>query len=171
MRKIAEVFLDMDGVLCNFEEVYIAKFGIAPTEAQERRERKETDQMWHTFISDKEFTTLPMMDGAKELLTYLDSKNRPISILSSSGGGERHEEVLLQKYVWLDNHNITYSRIIVPGKRLKKEYAHEGALLIDDTPENVTDFRLAGGNAVLWAGDDKLKAVKLYFDIWDNLNN
>lgn len=172
--RITEIFLDMDGVLCNFNSVYKRKFGMTPSQVKAERDRKEYGHFWSRFVRDREFERLPMLDGAKELLDYVNSKNIPISILSSSGGAPYHEEVLLQKYVWLDNHNITYPRNIVAGRSKKKEYAHKGALLIDDTPQVITEFRIAGGHGVLWTESEdllsKLRAVDLYFKLWNDLN-
>ena len=171
--KITEVFLDMDGVLCDFNAVYERKFGMTSSEVKANRDRKDYKHFWSTFIRDREFENLPMLDGAKELLDYINSKPIEVSILSSSGSGSDlhylHKEVLIQKYNWLDNHNITYPRFIVAGRSKKKEYAHKGALLIDDTPENVSDFKIAGANAILWDESkdllSKMKEVDLYFKL------
>lgn len=141
-----KIYLDMDGVLCNFEKKYEEMFGRTPREA---RDKKEFNPDWKTFIKEKSFEKLEWNPGGKELLAYVRSLNVPIEILSSSGGERYYGEVTAQKIHWLRNHGIDYKANIVPGRKRKKEYATEDTILIDDTDDVIEDFIHAGGIGIL----------------------
>ncbi len=138
------VYLDMDGVLTNFEERFAEKFGY-PSMAV--RNRKHFSTEWPQFIADKEFETLPWHKGGKMLLDFVMKHPNitRLEILSSSGGHDHHDEVARQKGVWLEKENIFFPRNIVPGRRFKADYARANTVLIDDTKDIIDSFNKAGG--------------------------
>lgn len=144
--KITKVYLDMDGVLCDFDKKFQELYG---KDALENRDRKMWTKAWPDFIKNRQFVKLDWFPGAQELLAYLRSKNVHIEILTSSGGMEHHEEVADQKKEWLKNHKIDYKVNVVPGRRYKKAYASPDAILIDDTDDIIDDFNEAGGIGIL----------------------
>jgi len=158
--KISKIYLDMDGVLCDFEERFAQKFGY-PSMAV--RDRKNFSVEWPQFIADKEFETLNWFPGAKQLLEFIRKQPVEVEMLSSSGGLTHHEEVKRQKKVWLKKHNIAYKPNIVPGRKKKIEYAKPDVILIDDTQDIIRDFNAAGGIGILHkdAGEtiEKLKVL------------
>ena len=141
-----KIFLDLDGVCCDFNKRYVELFGEFP-EGVYRRE-KHFWKNWKAFIAGNNFATLDKMPDADVLLSYLESTKLPIEILSSSGGHEYHDIVVAQKSEWLNKHNIQYPRNIVPGSKYKSEYATPDSILIDDHIRNVERFRAAGGIAI-----------------------
>lgn len=144
---INEIYVDMDGVLCNFEKRYLELFDEEPGLS---RDKKEFSKNWTTFVKGRNFETLDLFPGAYDLVSFLNTLNRvKLQILSSSGGERYHSEVEKQKRVWLLNHGITYKANIVSGRKKKAEYATPNALLIDDTPDVVDTFKNAGGKAIL----------------------
>lgn len=143
---IQKIFLDMDGVLTDFEVRWAEVFGFP---AQTVRKRKNFSEEWPQFVAQKQFETLDWFPGGQELLQYIQSKNIPTEILSSSGGVQFHKEVKAQKKLWLKERGITYKANVVPGKRKKAEYAKPFYVLIDDTPENVDRFIDHGGIGIL----------------------
>jgi hypothetical protein len=146
--KIKKIYLDMDGVIANFERRYIELFEETPGEF---RDRKEWSENWVKFIEGKNFETLDWWPGGPELITFL-TKNFDVSqieILSSSGGNKFHEKVVEQKNTWLKNYNIPFEKVnIVSGRKRKAEYATPDSILIDDTEDVVKAFRDAGGVAI-----------------------
>ena len=146
---IKTIYLDMDGVLADFEKDYLEYNGITIEEARDQRPRKEFYKYWNNFISAERFASLPKYEGCDELLSFVRELDVNLEILSSSGGPGRHGDVVRQKHSWLEKHNIPYKRNIVPGARYKKDYASEETLLIDDTERNITSFLGAGGHAIL----------------------
>lgn len=142
------LYLDMDGVLCNFEKRFEELFNKS---ADMSRELKEFTSDWATFIEGGNFATLEWWPGAQELLEFVDSiPNINIEILSSSGGPKYHKEVTQQKQKWLQDHGIKYKQNIIPGSRLKGAYARDAnTILIDDTDYVIEGFISNGGIGIL----------------------
>lgn len=144
--KIKKIYLDMDGVLCDFESRYTKTFGRTPHEA---RDKKEFSPDWTRFVKEEHFASLPWFKGGKELLAFIRKYPVTVEILSSSGGKKFHGEVTAQKIKWLRSHDIDYKANIVPGRRIKSEYASPDVILIDDTPDVIESFNAKGGHGIL----------------------
>lgn len=142
------LYLDMDGVLCDFNKRYAELFGQTATES---RERKEFTEQWKQFIDGDNFATLDYYPNALELLEFVDNiPNINIEILSSSGGYTHHKKVFEQKEKWLQEHNIKYKVNITPGSRLKGDYARGAdTILVDDTDYVIETFINKGGIGIL----------------------
>lgn len=139
-KVINQVYLDMDGVLTNFDVETVR-------ELQDKGEWK--DKGFPTFVKKKGFEHLGMLGDAKLLVHYLQNTGVKISILSSAGSaGSMYPEVVKQKKEWLKKHGLDFPTIIVEHKEMKKDYAKKHALLIDDTKQNCKDFKEAGGRAI-----------------------
>lgn len=144
------IWLDMDGVLCDFQKKYQLLFDVTTQEAR-KMDRKKYHQIWDDFVDMRAFATLDWYPGGEELVEYmrtLDPKKIQIGILSSSGGFDRQREVQEQKTEWLSRHFIDWPTVIVPGRRYKAGFARPDSILIDDTPDNITSFVKAGGAAI-----------------------
>ncbi len=145
--KINKIYLDMDGVLADFEKRYKELFGTGASGTD--RDRKNFSKNWKEFIRTEQFTTLDRFPGFSELIDYVGMLPVRIEILSSTGGIPFHSEVSQQKRLWLYNQGIEVPENFVPGRKVKKYYAFQGNLLIDDTPDVVDAFNEAGGIAIL----------------------
>jgi len=162
------IYLDMDGVLCDFNKEYIKVIGVPPS--LENRDKKERDEKWLKFINTKSFENLDYFKDAKVLLKViklldLDS-NVNVEILSSAGGALHYDEVKAQKVKWLKDHNVPYEVNIVKHRSKKKYYANEYTLLIDDTDDVIDSFGRAGGKTILHKGIIKtiIKLLKVYLE-------
>lgn len=156
------LYLDMDGVLCNFNKRYTELFGV---EAASTRERKEHTEQWKLFIEGGNFATLDWFPGGIELLDYVKTLEGKVNveILSSSGGELFHGRVLEQKLQWLKEHGITYKANITNGSRKKALYASgNNRILVDDTDYVIKAFVDAGGIGI-WHRDVK-NTIKLIED-------
>jgi hypothetical protein len=162
--KIQKLYLDMDGVLSDFNKQYKKLWKVEPHANRERAEKR--DYKWDEFVSGNNFEILDWFPGGKELLQYVLTLDIPIEILSSSGGRDHHEAVSNQKKVWLKKHNIDFSANIVPGRALKADYAKPGIILIDDTPDVIDDFNAAGGIGILHT--DTAKTIKIVQSVLDD---
>lgn len=152
------VYLDMDGCIANFRSRYIEEFDEDPDVVKNVRH-------WVKFVERKCFEDLDLMPGAKDGIKYLKKSNVHIKILSSTGGKDkpRDVETARQKQVWLDDHNIQWPAIFVPGKHNKVKYASKGAILIDDNQETIDEWNEAGGIGIYhqdW--DTTLTILRLY---------
>jgi hypothetical protein len=149
--KIDKIYLDMDGVLCDFHKRYHEMFHYEPggEGLENERDRKEFSPNWKKFIETKQFATLDWFPGGKELIQYVDSLGVQVEILSSSGGIRNHTEVRDQKTEWLRNNGLNYPVNIVPGRRIKKYFSYHNNVLIDDTLDVIESFNEGPGVAIL----------------------
>ena len=112
--KISKIYLDMDGVLCNFERRYFERYNELPGSM---RDRKDFNVHWDDFIETNQFETLDWWPGGQELLTYvyfLHSEHEiEVEMLTSSGGQKHHAAVARQKQVWLDSKGIFFKANVV----------------------------------------------------------
>jgi hypothetical protein len=141
------IYLDMDGVIADFDKRYIELFNI--TTKQSERDKKWV-QFFDKFIEERHFATLDLMPEAIELMDYLKSTGIPIIILSSTSSENRDGKIRPQKMEWLNKHKIDFPVILVPGAHLKKDYAKPDSILIDDTNKNIDEWRRAGGIGILY---------------------
>jgi hypothetical protein len=146
MRRITKVYLDMDGVIADFDKKYKELYRMSPKEADDK---KEFYKLFDNFIETGQFAKLDMTQDAKILLQFLDNTGIPVEILSSTASEKRHDAVAPQKTEWLREHGIHYPINLVPGKRLKRQYAKPDHLLIDDTGQNIDQWREDGGIGIL----------------------
>lgn len=153
MNKI--IFVDMDGVLSDFNALYEQKFGVPPSTVRQMKDRGVYNEYWNRFIDEKGFYHLPWMQGAQELIEWLDKQPYQKCILSSSGGFDRHSEVQAQKLMWLCDHGITWPAVIVPGSGFKAGFANKYRALIDDTYYVIDAFNDRMGFGVLHKADAK----------------
>lgn len=143
--KFTKVYLDMDGVIADFELRYHELYKENPRDS---RKNKDFGGNFRHFIDTKQFATLDMMPDAMELLTYLRGISVPIEILSSTAREEEHEAIAAQKRMWLQTHNIGYKANFVPGASKKYKFATPDSIIIDDTESVIDEWIKAGGKAI-----------------------
>ena len=147
--KISKIYVDMDGVLCNFEKRYKELYG----DISDRDRRSTFRPNFADFIATNQFATLEPMPDFRVLKIYLDSVDIPKQILSSTAYEETYETISRQKKEWLHAHNVTWpDPIFVPGKRFKYQYAQPDTIIIDDTWSVIEDWRKHNGIAI-WHKD------------------
>ena len=98
---IEKIYLDMDGVLSDFEGAFAKEYG---QETLKNRDKKIWTNEWPDFILNKRgFETLDWWPGGKELIRFIKSiPNIEGEMLTSSGGVTYHEQVKQQKLTWLE---------------------------------------------------------------------
>lgn len=152
-----KIYLDMDGVLADFDKKYEEAFKVHPNTLKPGS--KEGMRNWDAFVYAGLFTTLELMPNAKKLLAFVDSLDVPVEILSSSGGIRHHDLVYAQKMVWLKANKIAYKPNIVPGGEKKAKFATKTNILIDDTKRVIDSYRAAGGTAILYEDENIDQAI------------
>lgn len=153
------IFVDMDGVLTNFNLRYTERFGITPAEVRKSADRKLYSKYWNQFVDGREFATLDSFPGVNDMLNFIrdqrDKHKAQVMILTSSGGYERHTDVQEQKLIWLKNHGIEFPAIVVPGRGFKSGFASPTSFIIDDTADVIMNFLAKGGHGVLHTTTEK----------------
>jgi hypothetical protein len=138
------LYLDMDGVLANFDKKYRS---LDPQKEDKIRFRDAV--MLHRIFEDLEF-----MPDTQELLNHV-SKLRGITveILTSMGTYDqiRGEQAKMQKMHWLTKKNIPYKPNFVRTKHEKAQYATPKSILIDDSVGCIIPFVTKGGHGILHA--------------------
>ncbi len=147
MKKL---YLDMDGVLSDFEGSFSGNYG---PDTLKTRDKKLWTEEWPDFILNKKgFETLPWWPGGQEMVKFakeLAKKGIEVEILTSSGGEKYHDQVKEQKVAWLKKNGIAFKPNVVPGRKHKKDYAGPGIVLVDDTKDVIDAFNKAGGIGIL----------------------
>ena len=157
--QISCIYLDMDGVIANFEKRYTELYG----KVDEKARRKQFAGNFDNFIQTNQFATLELMPGAMDLVNFLRKAPVPTQILSSTARESSYDVISKQKMVWLQTHGITFTPNFVPGKKHKYKWAKPNTIIIDDTLSVIDDWRKAGGIAI-WHKDvpTTLAQLRLY---------
>ena len=136
------LYLDMDGVLCDFQTAYTK----LRTGAEDNTKRFRAAVLDH-----KIFETLELMPDAKELLAHVRTLHVHIEILTSVGTHDpfQGEDTKRQKKLWLSKHNISYKPNFVRSKQEKAEYATPTSILVDDSIGCIEPFIAKGGHGIL----------------------
>ena len=136
------LYLDMDGVLCNFDKAYRK---LDP----EKVDRKKFREAVFTY---KIFEDLEFMPDTTELMNYVSKlEGITIEILTSMGTYDaiQGNHARSQKLHWLNKYNIPYKANFVRAKQEKANFAHDRAILVDDSIGCITPFNAKGGHGIL----------------------
>ena len=158
--KISCIYLDMDGVIADFVKRYREIYHMEPREAEKHDKFKK---FFDEFIENNNFATLEPMPHALDAVNYLKKLHVPTQILSSTANEKYHDIIGKQKMIWLQKYGITFNPVLVPGKRLKQDYAAPDRILIDDTEINIRQWKEKGGIGILhkdW--ETTLTILRLY---------
>ena len=157
--RVSKIYVDMDGVLCDFEKRYKELYG----DIKDRDRRSTFRPNFSNFIETGQFALLEPMSDFITLKVFLDSIDVTKEILSSTAYEETYDTISNQKMNWLNQYGVTWKPNFVPGKRHKYKYATPDALIIDDTLSVIQDWHKAGGFAI-WHNNalSTISQLKMY---------
>ncbi|WP_156392858.1 hypothetical protein [Rhizobium sp. Root1220] len=140
--KQPRVYLDLDGVMADFDAHFPALFGV------DHRGLAD-DTMWATINAHPSyFRDMPQCPGAKEFFDRI-SWLSPIILTACPSSNYAH--VARQKREWVREHLSTTCHVLpVMGGRNKPLFMHSrGDILIDDFERNTKAWQQEGGIAIL----------------------
>jgi len=142
-NELPRIYCDMDGVLCDFE--YAANKATGQVWVGLR-----TGQDWESIRKTKNFwSTMPWTKDGRQLWNYI--KKFDPHILSAYTTEDPNCKP--GKRRWLrSNLGLSGSRINLVRRVEKRNFAMNGrrpAILIDDYPKNISNFKSAGGIGII----------------------
>jgi hypothetical protein len=150
------LYLDMDGVVANFDKAYRAYDPM-----------KEDRKKFRSAVMDyKIFEDLEPMPNAQMLLRHVTMlRDVKIEMLTSKGTYDMAQgaEAQRQKHIWLKKHGIPYKANFVRSKEEKAQYATPMSILIDDSIGCIKPFNVAGGHGILHS-DSSMRETLLLLD-------
>jgi len=156
----AEVYLDMDGVLCDFFEEY-ARLAGNPQDGSGRYNYRnipaaKTDPTLNKMIGTDFFARLPKFPTTDTLVNMVVKLFGHYNICSSPLRGD-HENSAYQKNVWLkQNLQVQPKEVIITPRKDKHAVQPDGTpnVLIDDRGSNISAWEAAGGVGIKYQADE-----------------
>lgn len=133
------IFVDLDGVMADFDQGYLDRFGHKPEDAE------DDDAMWANVRSvDRFFANLPQCHAA----IFAWNLIQPLSpIILTACPEHDYQHIADQKHEWVRK-NIPGNPLVIPivrGKNKARLVQAPGDILIDDFEKNCLPWQAAGG--------------------------
>lgn len=138
------VFCDLDGVLADFNQGVINKFGKCP-------DQLHPGIMWGVINKSEDFfETLPWMPKGKEFWSHIQQYN-PIILTGIPRGSKTAVE---QKKRWCERELGPNVPVIACYTKDKSNYCLHNSILIDDRTDNLNAWKEKGGKFLLYSEYD-----------------
>jgi len=148
MNNKYEIYVDMDGVLCNFLQAASKLTGEKLRFHHDWEKIKHT--AWRQIAEEgsKFWAYLPWMQDGKELWEYVKPyKPNILSAYPQASANRWYAE--RGKVQWINTELTGYNNINIVRGQDKQKYALKNAILIDDAKRNIDQFTEAGGIGIL----------------------
>jgi len=160
LAKAYDIFIDMDGVLTNFEGRFEQFAGVTPDEFMSQKtiqvgEKKANEEFWDLVdkqIGVRFWAGMPWMPEGEELYKYI-KKYKP-SILTSPS---REESSRIGKGVWVKRNMSGVPVKFGYGASGKAKFAGPNKILIDDREDNISAWKASGGIGILFKSTEQVK--------------
>lgn len=169
-----EIYVDLDGVLADFDSEFIRRFNIKPDDAPKKgvngatKEDEKRHRRYYNYniLHGEFFYSLGVLPGSQHMMQELAQYNP--SILSATG--TMHVDIVRgHKSKWVNKHfsGVNLKQIIlVQRSKDKAQYAHPNAILIDDRSKSIDPWVAAGGIGILHTSpENTLREIR---EIMDN---
>lgn len=151
MKKIAAIYLDMDGVLADFDGAFFEDTGYTPDDYEKKY---GTAKFWTRVYWNPEFFEDLARFPHTAALVKLAVSIAPTCVLSSPSKVNT-PLCMIQKRKWIDAHiGPSFPALFDSNKH---SYAGDNIVLIDDTPGKIQAFTQAGGIGHLFTGWEACK--------------
>ena len=140
-----QIYCDMDGVLCNFDKRF-KSLNPEKLSAAQYQTKYGVEKFWDLIDIDnkiKFWVGIEWMPDGKELWDYI-SKYNPTLLSSPS----KNPASRLGKRLWVKN-NLPGTPLILASSEKKQNSSNKSHILIDDRPDNISQWRSQGGIGIL----------------------
>jgi 5'(3')-deoxyribonucleotidase len=160
------IYLDMDGVVADFDEYAARTLGVPPSQGI------YPDEVWYKLASNSRlYRDLVLCEGANLLVNTMrniaNDHNLDLKFLTAVPKGNDVPWAFYDKVKWAQKHFSGIPVMFGPFSKDKHVHCKPGDILIDDRLSNIEEWNSAGGNAILYAGDvhDAISKVKTILGI------
>ena len=141
--RVPQLFLDLDGVLANFDDGYRELFGALPD-----RNGPEPPDFWDKISGHGSFfASLQPMPDAMELWSAAHELHPKPIILT--GVPKEVPDAGIQKRAWVTHHFGADAHVITCPSAHKRKHGKPGDVLVDDWPKYQHLWEKMGGIFVL----------------------
>ena len=136
-----KLYIDMDGVLTDFNKGYDLKCDITYAEGSRKESRGDVKGFWDPIdrVGQSFWSDMPWMSDGKQLWNAVKNHNPIILSAVSKALGCRSG-----KKIWIHRELGGVKHLLV--KRSEKvKYADSDSILVDDLQKNIDEWKAAGG--------------------------
>ena len=155
MKKYDKMYLDMDGVLADFDLSFTGLSGMEPS-AYESKYGK--DAFWEKIYEDPNFFKGLLAYGHLDSLLGICERYSDSLCVLSSPSRVNTPLCMIQKRDWVDSALGPYFPAIFTSN--KGKYAGANKVLIDDTPKKIDDWVKKGGIGYLFDPKEPLSKLE-----------
>ena len=143
------IYLDMDGVLVDFDKQFEELTGMAPSAFEAKN---SSDEFWAAIDGAGVgfWRGMKWMPGGEAL--YNRASKFPHFLLSSPS---RSDVSKIGKHLWRRDKTPS-TKLILARSYNKKNYANPSSVLIDDREDNIKQWRDAGGIGILYTSAEQV---------------
>jgi 5'(3')-deoxyribonucleotidase len=141
------LYLDMDGVVADFDEYAARTFGFPPSSGI------YPDEQWQKIAENPRLyrdlnKTLYADDLVQECRDFVLTKGYDLKFLTAVPKGNDVPWAFYDKIVWIQLHFPNIPVFFGPFSKDKHVHCQAGDILIDDRLSNIEEWRAAGGIAI-----------------------
>lgn len=162
---MTRLYLDMDGVLADFNALARETLGATPDDERAAAQRgRWPDEEWRKLKSVPNFyRKLPKTDIADELVAlarrFRDELGWEIRVLTAIPKGNDMPDAFQDKLEWMQEYYPDIRVYFGPYSKDKAHHARMGDYLVDDRRDNCREWEAAGGTAIKVNDHDRRAAV------------
>ncbi len=162
------LYIDMDGVLCNFLKSAGLATGRKFSTHMDWEKVKHTDWKILAGLGAGFWANIKWMDDGKELWDFVKQYNPNIlSAFPKAEGNKQH--AIAGKEQWIDKYLTGFNEVYLVKGQEKQNFANKDSILVDDSPRNIEQFITQGGIGILHKNaKDTIRQLKIILK-WQTL--